>query len=233
MIRAHLGKGLLDRRQCLEGCLSMGASGTQARRLGTGRRLLSLAARALIASVASTTAFAVAAPSASATATIVAVTASTTTSTTTTIVAVTASATTLRCKHLGDQRLLATAAEHFERLGLLAGALGREHGGHGEPIEVGIGLHLHDVTDRGSGGQQASVERALGLLGSGCAPGPLPVAAVGGEFDVKPSCHGENGIALRARRRLQRGNDQVTNKSAGSVFPPQTTATTRSPGSGR
>lgn len=209
----------------------MGASGTQARRLGTGRRLLALAAGPLVASVASTSTFPVA--TASASTTVVAVTASTATSTASTIVVATASTATLRREHLGDQGFVASAAEHFERLGFLASALGRENGGDAETIEVGVSLHLHDVAHRCAGRQQASVERALGLLGSGCTPGPLPVAAVGGEFDVKPSCHDENGIGLRARRRRRSGNDQLTNRSVGSVFPPQTTATTRSPDSGR
>ena len=203
----------------------MGASGTQARRLGTGRRLLALAAGPLVASVASTSTFPVA--TASASTTVVAVTASTATAST--IVVATASTATLRREHLGDQGLVASAAEHFECLGFLANALGGENGGDAETIEVGVSLHLHDVAHRCAGRKQASVERALGLLGSGCTPGPLPVAAVGGEFDVKPSCHGENGIGLRARRRRRSGNDQLTNRSAGSVFPPQTTATTRSP----
>ena len=201
----------------------MGASGTQARGLGTGRRLLALAAGALIASVASATAFPIATSSVSTT--VLAITA--TASTTSTIVAVTASTATLRRKHLGDQGLVASAAEHLERLGLLASALGRKNGGDGEAIKVSISLHLHDVAHRCAGWQEGSVERALGLLGPGRTPGPLPVAAVGGEFNVKPSCHGENGIGLRARRRLRSGNDQLTNRSVGSVFPPQTTATTR------
>ena len=225
------GEGLLDRRQCLEGYLPMGASGTQARSLGTGRRLLALAAGPLVAAVASTTAFPIA--TASASTTVVAVTASTATSTTSTIVVATASTAALRREHLSDQGLVASAAEHLERLGFLASALGRKNGGDGEAIEVGISLHLHDITHRCAGRQEGPVERALGLLGSGRTPGPLPVAAVGGEFDVKPSCHGENGIGLRARHRLRSGNDQLTNRSVGSVFPPQTTATTRSPGSGR
>lgn len=209
----------------------MGTSGTQARRLGTGRRLLALAAGPLVASIASTTTFPIATTSASTT--VGAVTASPATSTTSTIVVATTSTATLRRKHLGDQGFIASAAEQFERLGFFASALGRENGGDGEAIEVGISLHLYDITHRCAGRQEGPIERALGLLGSGRTPGPLPVPAVGGEFDVKPSCHGENGIGLRARHRLRSGNDQLTNRSAGSVFPPQTTATTRSPGSGR
>ena len=207
----------------------MGASRTQARGLGTGGRLLALAAGPLVASVASATAFPIA--TASTSTTILTITA--TTSTTSTIVAATASTATPRRKHLGDQGFVASAAEHLEPLGFLANALGGKNGGDGEAIEVSISLHLHDVAHRCAGRQQSSVERALGLLGPGRPPGPLPVAAVGGEFNVKPSSHGENGIGPQARRRPRRGNDQRTNKSEGSVFPPQTTATVRSPGSGR
>jgi len=168
----------------------MGTGGAQAGGLWPSWRLLALAAGTFVASVAATATFSVT----TSPATVVAVTATATT--TTSIVTVTASttATALRREYLGDQGFVAAAAEHLERLGLLASTLGSENGGDGKAIEVGIGLHLHDVADRGAGREQASVERALGLLGSGCTPGPLPVAAVGGEFDIKPSCHGGNGI---------------------------------------
>jgi hypothetical protein len=58
------------------------------------------------------------------------------------------------------------------------------------PVDVLFGLDLQLIADRGTLGQDRSIERAPGLTRPGSAPGPRPVSARARELDFDPGRHG-------------------------------------------
>ena len=224
---------MLDRRQRLQRRLPVGTSGAETGGLGTGGGLWTFPAGTLIPApvpvVAITT-------TPAATSIVAISTAAASAASSTSVVTVAASTTTLGREHLGDQWFFAAAPEQCKGLGLLAGRLRRKDRRDGQAVEISVGLDLQHVTNRSARGKQTPVECALGLLGPSRAPVPLAIATVGGEFDVKPACHGRKRYRPGASAATPCRNDQAMSgrgpRSLGSTFPPQTMMATRSSGAG-
>ena len=90
---------------------------------------------------------------------------------------------------LGDERLghgleRRRAADQLDALGLLAGALRRQHGDDGDAVDVEVGVGAQDVADLGAAGQQVAFDHALAAHGrrrratSRCRPGARSSAPV-------------------------------------------------------
>ncbi len=80
-------------------------------------------------------------------------------------------------------------ADDLDALRLLAGLWGAEHLEDGESLDVAFELGSHDVTDRGSAGQEVGHEDPLGLAGTGCPPCPGAIATIAGELELHPHWH--------------------------------------------
>ncbi len=102
-----------------------------------------------------------------------------------------ASTTALRGEGGGDELVVAERrGQQLDALGLLAGALGRQHADDLDAVDLELGIGAHDVADLRPVEQQGPVEGALGLTCAGGAPGPGPVVALAGELDLDASRHG-------------------------------------------
>src|SRR5690606_19834117 len=87
------------------------------------------------------------------------------------------------------QRLVLTGAHHHEALGLLARRLGRQHAEDLDALDGEVGIRAEHLADLGTCWQQRPVQLALGLLGTGCTPGPAAVGAFTGELDLDTTGH--------------------------------------------
>src|SRR5690606_12434305 len=113
----------------------------------------------------------------------------------------TAAALPLRRQRRGAERLVPTAAERLEALGLLAvGALRRDDGGDLDAVDEHLRLDLEDVTDLRLGREDGGGHRPLRGPGTGGTPGPGSVVARARQLDVHPAGHG-GALQRRGGRR--------------------------------
>jgi hypothetical protein len=100
----------------------------------------------------------------------------------------TSAPTTLGCQHRRHAGLVASRrTQDLEALGLGSRALGRQDRHDRDALDGEVGVGPHHVAHGGTAVEQAAVQLALGLTGTGGAPRPRSIGAGTRELDVKPA----------------------------------------------
>jgi len=95
-----------------------------------------------------------------------------------------AGATLLLHEGRGHQRFVLACADDRQHLGLLADGLRRENREDLDALDGEVGVGPDDIADLHTARKNGCDQLALGLLGPGRTPGPGPIGAFTGEFDL-------------------------------------------------